>query len=115
MTYVYGTYTIIRIGGRRMDEYTNVGVIIFGADGAQIEYKVDTLDRAVARGDWDADWRAIDLDAYCQDYPTVDHVRRALETIAHAMSVIQVREPYGTMIREGGMAALWQTFIEGRA
>ena len=115
----WGCYAIVRIGGRRQGEWTNVGVILFGADGNQIAARMDPdgIQRAIGRGDLIGDWDgdiANDWDTYPSGYPTVEAVDRAHMRIGHAMSVMQLSALSGTAISADSIDRIWKGVITPR-
>lgn len=109
----WGQYTVVRVGNAANDEWTNVGVIVFGADGRQAAVRLDTLERAIQRGDWQREWAHIDLAAYVEGVGDVVTLNQRLERVSHAMSVVQCRQPYPTLLSHDVVERLYATFVTG--
>lgn len=96
---VYGTYTVVRAARNpATGEWTNIGVIVFNENGDRVYARMG-FDRAIARGDISPEVAAR-MGEYFKCYDHVDQVHRALESLGHMMSSIQVRGPLKTMMRE---------------
>ncbi len=108
----WGKYTIVRVGNAIAGEWTNVGVIVFGPGGEQVGSRMDGLERAIRRGDWVGSWDW-DTPSYPGTVGTLAELERMLESTAHAMSIIQCREPLATLITHGIVDDLWAIFISG--
>lgn len=125
-------YVIIHIQGPRTDEVTNVGLILFDvATGEQIAAKMDTIDRAIARGDIcvtgerfsNYGYLNLLLANYPQSFPTMATLKKAQEGIGHCMSFITTSYIRGGIItHDEGLAGtlervvqnIWDSFIVGR-
>lgn len=109
---------LVRIGNRRIGEWTNVGVILFGADGNQVAARMDPggIERAVHRGDLTAEAALTMLAGYDripEGFATVAAVERAHESVGHAMSVVQVTALFGTSVDDDTIDHIWHSAIEG--
>lgn len=110
----WGQYTVVRVGNAAADEWTNVGVIVFGPDGKQLAARMDSFERAIRRGDWQAEWRLLwEPGDYAAGVPDLETLKRRLERIGHAMSVIQCREPLPTLLTHSTLDRLYGAFVLG--
>jgi hypothetical protein len=83
-----------------LDEYTNIGIIVFDENGKQFYSRID-ITRAQKRGDLPADCEFTErLKDYPKRFPTTEQVMQALKSTPHAMSCVQITEPLGTVLRE---------------
>lgn len=114
---IWGWYLILRVVNQtRHGESTNIGCALY-QDGKIVGAKADTLDRAVARGDLSAD-RADDLNDYARNYlmshPTVESVRQAYASTAHAMSSIQLGSLLATAIEPNTLDQIFDRYVLGK-
>jgi hypothetical protein len=115
----WGRYTIVRAIAYHF-EHTNIGVMIYGPDGKLTEHRMDTVDRAVRRGDLPAsvldDPYFLDHVArYGESYPDVEAVEWAHYSTGHAMSSIQIGDLCGTKMRPGQLDEIFDRFIPKEA
>lgn len=98
MSKKYGKWVKIRVTKNpSLDEWTNVGVMVFDEYGKRIYGKMN-FDRAIQRGD--ASYWILERDKEYERYNTLEDVDRALNSMGHAMSSIQVTEPLPSAIRD---------------
>ena len=90
-----GMYVVMRATTNpNRDEWTNYGLLVYGADGAKEYARVDYA-RAAARGDLDPDWPPVGREL---DYPTLADAERAVGSLGHAMSSLQMTAPRPTLL-----------------
>ncbi len=115
----YGHYSVLRVVDHtRVTEHCNVGVVLFDQDGKNMSYKADTNDRALRMGvmqpEWAETWTILDFEQRLKGMQDLDQLKKTLESMGHAMSFIQFREPLPFMIREGDLESLFNTFVLGK-
>ena len=109
----WGSYVVMRASHHpSTDEWTNIGVMVYDKDGKQIWAKMGPFDRAIARGDLTAH-TAKGCDQRHKAYESIEQVKRALESLGHAMSSIQITEPRATAIDPECCWSIYQSFVLG--
>ena len=90
-----GMYVVMRAAvNPNRDEWTNYGLLVYGADGVKAYARVDYA-RAVARGDLDPDRLPVGRELDC---PTLADAERAAGGLGHAMSSLQMTAPRPTLL-----------------
>lgn len=108
----FGTYYIAVIGDPLRKEWTNVGVIVFDEEGNQYEEYMDTVDRAVQRGDLTSKCGWVErLASFAQNFPNVESVKKSMESTGHAMSRLRIMEGGTTVIREDVVSELFEALV----
>lgn len=114
-TRLWGKYVVVRTTHSvSSDEWTNIGVIIFDSEGKQIWAKMGPFDRAIRRGDLDIhDEQHTRGKELPKAYQTLEQVERALQSMGHAMSSIQITPPRATSVDIECCWSIYDDFILG--
>lgn len=94
----YGKYVKVRVTRDVvLDEWTNVGIIIFDDNGKQVYSKLD-FTRAYEKKDLTQEGRKKDITAFVEIFQTLEQVKRALNSTGHMMSSVQLTDPEATAL-----------------
>ncbi len=113
-------YTIIRVINRdHVDEHTNVGVGVYGEEGNLALWKADGPERALARGDLRAgyaeQWTQKHFEDFIKSAPSLDGLKKRLESMGHAMSYVQFRDPLWTSKADmESLLSIFSRFVLGK-
>lgn len=111
----WGNYVIVHASHHPSSgERTNIGCMIFDQLGNQVFRRMGPFDRAAYRGD-------INLNQYAGGESLIDYrkdmdlddIKRALESMGHAMSSIQMTEPRMTRLSEECYESIYHNFVLG--
>jgi hypothetical protein len=115
----YGNYSILKIVDQvRHDECCNVGAILFDENGQNCGYKADTNERALRMGIMQPEWaehsNILDFERRLKGMQNMDQLTKTLESMGHAMSYIQFRNPLPTLLYEGCLESIFNSFVLGK-
>ncbi len=119
MTDKYGQYTILKLVDQaRVTEHCNVGVLLFDHDGKNMSYRADTNERALRMGvigpEWAETLTVLDFEQRLKGMHDIDQLMKTLNSMGHAMSTIQFREPLPYLIRPGDIDWIFDSFVLGK-
>lgn len=110
----YGNYVNVRVSRRpSSDEWTNVGVLLYGTDEKLLGHLIGPFDRAVRRGDIDQDGALDYVRLFPSRYDTLGCVRQLLGSTGHFMSCVQLTAPRGSVAHEDVLWSIYQKDVLG--
>lgn len=115
----YGNYTILQVFDQtRYTEHCNVGVLLFDQDGRNAGCKADTNVRAIRMGVLSEDWAdsltILDFERRMKTMQDLEQLKATLGSTAHAMSIIQFRNPLPTLLYDGCLESIFASFVLGK-